>query len=147
MPPQRDAYAHHEYLHPDAEIKLSSDRTFGVVLAVFFALVATLPMVRGGSVRWWSLVVSAAFLALALVIPRILHPANIAWSKLALVLQRVISPIALALLFLLGFAILGALLRAFGKDLLRLKASADQKSYWIIRDPAGPPAESMMHQF
>jgi len=147
MPPKRDVYAHHEYLHPDADIKLSSDRTFGIVLAVFFGLVATLPVVRGGSVRWWSLVASAALLLLALAIPGILHPANIVWSKLALVLQRIISPIVLALLFLLGFAIMGALLRAFGKDLLRLKASPDQKSYWIARNPPGPSSESMMHQF
>ena len=145
--PQRDLYAHHEYLQPDADIQVSSDRTFGIVLGVFFALIAFLPLVRGGSVRWWSSAVSLAFFAFAFAIPRVLHPANIAWSKLALVLQRIISPIALALLFLFGFAIMGTLLRALGKDLLRLKSSGDENSYWIIRNPPGPPSESMMHQF
>ncbi len=147
MPPKRDLYAHHEYLQPDAGIQVSSDRTFGVVLGVFFALIAFLPVSRAGRIRWWSVAISLVFFVLAMAMPRVLHPANIAWSKLALVLQRIISPIALALLFLFGFAIMGTLLRALGKDLLRLKKSNNLDSYWIIRNPPGPPSESMMHQF
>ena len=147
MGSQRDVSAHHEYLHPDAGIQLSSDRVFGLVLAVFFGVIGILPMLRGGAVRRWSFVLSVVCFALALVIPRILHTVNIAWSKLALVLQRIVSPIVLALLFLLGFTIMGAVLRALGKDLLRLKASPDQKSYWILRNPPGPAPESMLRQF
>ena len=147
MPSKLEVNAHHEYLPIDAGIKLSSDRTFGVVLGVFFALVALLPRVRGGAIRWWGLAVSLVFFALALILPRVLHPANIAWSKLALVLQRIVSPIVMVLLFWLGFAVTGALLRALGKDLLRLKASPDQDSYWIPRDPPGPAPESMLQQF
>jgi len=143
----REITSHHEYLPPDAGVKLSSDRTFGVVLGVFFALIALVPLMRGRPVRWWGVAVSLAFFALALALPVALHALNVAWSKLALILQHVVSPVAMALLFFFGFAVTGAILRAFGKDLLRLKPLPGQDSYWIKREPPGPAPESMLHQF
>jgi hypothetical protein len=40
----------------------------------------------------------------------------------------------------------GVVLRAMGKDLLRLRPSADS-TYWISREPPGPARNSMKQQF
>ena len=39
------------------------------------------------------------------------------------------------------------LMRAFGKDPLRLKWQKDAESYWIVRDPPGPLPNTMSKQF
>ncbi len=104
-------------------------------------------MLRGHSVRWWALGVSLLFLCSALAAPRVLHPLNLLWAKLAVLLHHIVSPAAMALVFFLAFTPMGFLLRAFGKDLLRLRRSPHADSYWIPRDPPGPPPETMIHQF
>jgi hypothetical protein len=143
-----DSGAHHEHLtSSEAVVKVSSDRCFGVVFAAFFALVWILPTLRGRSVRWWALGVSLLFLFIALASPRALHPLNLLWAKLAVLLHHIVSPAAMALVFFLAFTPMGFLLRAFGKDVLRLRRSPNADSYWIPRDPQGPPPETMIHQF
>ena len=52
-----------------------------------------------------------------------------------------------AVIFALTIIPIGLLLRLFGKDPLRLKFDAGAKSYWIERDPPGPPPSSMPQQF
>ena len=41
----------------------------------------------------------------------------------------------------------GGLLRALGKDLLRLKRSSESATYWIPREPPAPGSGSMSKQF
>jgi hypothetical protein len=146
-PTPKTSATHHELLNLEPGMRISSDRVLGLVLGAFFAVIAVLPVLRRGPVRWWGFVASLVCFAVALALPRILHPLNIVWVRSAILLHRIVSPIAMALLFFFGFAITGLVLRAFGKDLLRLKASPDQDSYWITRDPQGPARESMTHQF
>jgi hypothetical protein len=146
-PTRKTSATHHELPSSEPGIRVSSDRLFGLVLGAFFALIAVLPALRRGPVRWWGFAASLVCFAVALAVQRILHPLNVVWVRFGILLHRVVSPIAMALLFFFGFAIAGLLLRAFGKDVLRLKALPDQDSYWITRDPPGPDPESMMHQF
>ena len=44
----------------NTEIKMGSERSFGLVFAVVFAIVALFPLPRGADVRWWALAISAA---------------------------------------------------------------------------------------
>jgi hypothetical protein len=41
----------------------------------------------------------------------------------------------------------GLVMRALGKDLLRLRLKPETDSYWIVRQPPGPAPESMVDQF
>lgn len=132
--------------HDDAE-EIGSDRSFGIVFTVFFAVVGCLPLISGGPVRIWALGVSGGFLVVALAIPKILHPLNVVWMKFAALLNSIVSPIVLGLLFFLTITPIGILMRMLGKDLLRLKQDKNAESYWIKRDPPGPPPESMTNQF
>ena len=55
----------HEDFSRQEEIKPSSDRSFGLVIATFFLIVGFWPLVRAEPMRWWALGVAAVFVVLA----------------------------------------------------------------------------------
>ena len=79
-------------------MKSSSDRTFGLVFAAFFAVVALLPLWSGRGPRVWAAVLSGLFLLAGLAAPKILAPLNRAWTLLGGLLHKVTSPIILGIL-------------------------------------------------
>jgi hypothetical protein len=130
-----------------SQLQSSSDRSFGFVFAAVFLIVALYPLLHAGGIRIWALVVSGLFLLLAALVPKILAPANRAWTKFGLLLHNIVSPLALGILFFLVVTPTGLLMRLFGKDPLRLRFDPAADSYWIKRDPPGPPADSLNNQF
>ncbi len=149
MPKHSDRAALSAVLSPDAEVavKPSSNRTFGLVFAVFFALVAFLPIVRGHAVRRWALPLVVLFLLAALTAPKILTPLNRVWTALGTLLHNIVNPLVLGILFYLVFTPFGWVLRRMGKDFLRLRPDPGATTYWIPRQPPGPPPETMSRQF
>jgi hypothetical protein len=132
---------------PQDAVKPSSNRTFGLVFAAFFALIALLPLVRGHSLRRWPLPFSVLFLVAALAAPKLLAPLNRAWTGLGSLMHAVVNPLVLGILFYLVFTPFGWVLRRMGKDFLRLRPAPGAPSYWIPRQPPGPAPESMSRQF
>lgn len=126
---------------------VGSNRTFGVVFAAVFGIIAIWPVLSGGWPRWWASAIAGIFLAGALVAPRFLAPLNRAWFHFGLVLHRVINPIVMGIIYYGTVVPIGLILRLRGKDLLRLRRDPDAKSYWIARDPPGPARGSMTKQF
>ena len=133
--------------HEDESVEQSSDRAFGMVFAAVFALVAVMPVWRAGAIRPWALALAGAFLIAALWRPGVLAPLNRIWAAIGLLLHRLVSPVALALMFFGVLAPTGLLMRLFGKDPLRLRRDRAAASYWIVRTPPGPTAESLKNQF
>ena len=125
----------------------SSDRAFGLVFAAFFTIVALLPLWSGRPVRMWSIVAAAAFALLALAVPRVLAPLNRVWTAFGDLLHRIVSPVALGILYYGVVTPTGLLMRLAGKDPLRLRFDPAARSYWIERRPPGPPPESLKDQF
>lgn len=126
---------------------MGSDRSFGIVFCVVFAVIGLYPLLGGGDVRLWSLGLAAAFLLVALVRPGLLAPLNRWWLKFGLLLGRIVSPLAMGLVFFLVMTPTGLIMRLLGKDLLRLRLEPAAESYWIERRPPGPAPETMTHQF
>lgn len=124
-----------------------SDRAFGVVFTIAFAVVAAWPLMKAGPVRIWAAAVAAIFLILALVVPRSLAPLNRLWMALGLLLGRIISPIMLFLVYLMAVVPTGLIMRALGKDPLHRRLDRDAKSYWVHRVPPGKPDATMTRQF
>ncbi|HEX9792001.1 MAG TPA: SxtJ family membrane protein [Kiloniellales bacterium] len=137
----------HERLTRDEQVRGSSNRTFGLVLAGVFSLIGLWPLVRGGEFRLWSLAFAVFFLLIALTRPRLLAPLNRVWTKLGRVLHRIVNPVVMGVLFYLVVTPTGLMMRLLGKDLLRLRFEPNEKSYWIERQPPGPAPESMKQQF
>jgi hypothetical protein len=137
----------HESYSRDEKIDGSSNRTFGCVFAALFALVGLLPLILGRAPRIWAFGVSGIFLLAALLFPSALAPLNRLWLRIGLLLHRVVSPIALGIMFFLVITPMGLLMRAMGKDPLRLRPEPDAGSYWIDRRPPGPAPETLKDQF
>lgn len=124
-----------------------SDRGFGFVMAVLFAVVASFPLLRGAPPRSWALAAAAGFLLFALLRPGWLAPLHRVWFRLGLLLQRLVQPVVLAAIYFGVVTPIGLLMRAFGKDPLALRFDPEAPSYWIHRDPPGPDPESLRRQF
>jgi Mg2+/citrate symporter len=137
----------HEDFRRKQEGQGGSDRGFGIVFAIFFTLIALLPLRAHHPVRWWALALAVLFLGVALLQPAWLRPLNRAWTKLGLLLGRVVSPLITALLFFLVVTPIALLFRLLKKDPLRLASSSEVSTYWIERQPPGPAPETMRNQF
>src|SRR5947209_4872035 len=133
---------HHELSRQASEAETSSDRSFGLVFAGFFALLTAHNAWHHRALWPLWLALAAVFLVLALVRPQVLAPLNRIWTRLGLLLGRVVSPVVLALMYFLIITPIGTLIRWLGKDPLRLRGDPAAPSYWIVRDPPGPAGES-----
>jgi len=137
----------HEDLSRDQEIEGSSDRSFGLVFTAVFLLIAIWPLFYRESPRWWAVALATIFAIIATWKPALLAGLNRLWLKLGLLLGKIVSPIALGILFYGVVAPIGLVMRLTGKDPLRLKLDSGANSYWILRKPPGPPPDSMTNQF
>lgn len=138
------------------DVKMGSDRSFGLVFATVFTLIGLwptisirpLPRLELDAARLWALVIALGFLAAALLFPAILKSLNWAWFKFGLAIGRVMNPIVMGILFFAVVTPMGLLMRALGKDLLRLKLDREAPSYWIRREtPSDPDDHSMKNQY
>ena len=125
------------------DIKISSNRNFGIVFFIVFLVIAFYPLKNSGDARVWSLVISLIFLILGLLNSKILTPLNNLWFKFGLFLGKIISPAIMGIIFFLVVTPIGFIMRVLGKDLLNLKYNKD-KSYWV--EKAGPKSK-MKNQF
>lgn len=138
----------HENLQRREKIKGSSDRSFGLVIAAGFTLVALLPLWRPPhQPRWWALAIAIGFALLALLWPKGLAVLNRLWLRFGLLLSAIVSPVVLGLLFYTTLLPIGLMMRIFGKDPLRLRADRGGSSYWILRNTADSSPHPMKHQF
>jgi hypothetical protein len=145
---KKELSAHtHEELTRTHEVRGSSNRNFGFVFTAFWLLVALAPLRKHGAVREWALALSAVFLLLSIGRPIWLQPLNRLWTQLGLLLGRIVTPVAMAVLFFVVFTPVAFLVRLLGKDPLRLALNAQAHSYWIERVPPGPEPGSMANQF
>ena len=115
------------------EIKIGSNRSFGIVFFTVFLIIATYPLINNGDIRIWSLILSLVFLILGLLNSKILYPLNKIWFKFGLLLGKLVSPLIMAIIFFLVVTPIGILMRILNKDLLNLKFNKS-KSYWIEKN-------------
>ena len=128
-------------------IKVGSEKSFGIVFALVFGGIALWPLFEGGSVRFWSLAVGGGFFLVAFVKPVILRPLNKLWFQFGLALGKIMTPIVMSFLFLVVVTPIALIMRAFGKDSLKLKLDSKAVTYWVDRAEPGPLPGSMRNQF
>jgi hypothetical protein len=144
----------HEDFSRKEEVKGSSDRAFGLTVGGILLAIAA---VRTG-LHLWNGTVPAWFegllggIGLLLVVtgvtaPARLAPLNRAWTKLGLILFRVVNPVVLGVIYLTTVVPIGLTMRLMRRDLLNLKLDRQAASYWVVREPPGPPPETMTRQF
>ena len=125
------------------EIKISSNRNFGIVFFIVFLVIATYPLINYGEIRQWSLILSLIFLILGLINSKILTPLNKLWFKFGIFLGKIISPLVMGIIFFFVVTPIGFIMRLLSRDILNLKFN-NENSYWIKKTG---PISKMKNQF
>ena len=124
-------------------IKLPSNRNFGIVFFIVFLIIALWPILKQNEIRIWSLIISFIFFVLGLINSKLLTPLNKLWFKFGILLGNIISPIVMGIVFFLVVTPTGLIMRFLRKDILKLKNNS-KDSYWIDKDNT---KSSMRNQF
>jgi Saxitoxin biosynthesis operon protein SxtJ len=135
----------HESFRRDEQIEGSSDRAFGIVFTVAFAVIGSLPLLWGNDPRLWAYVVAGSFFAVAVVRPGLLAPLNRMWTRLSVLLGKVVTPVVLGVLFFAIITPVATVTRLFGRDALRRRLEPLSATYWLDREPIDP--ETVRRQF
>ena len=142
----KQSTATHEDFARESDIKLPSERSFGITFCVVFAIFAGLSFWFDGTLWPWLGGASLGFGTIGLAWPALLAPLNKLWFKFGLLLHKVMTPLIMGILFYGLFTPVGFLMRLTGKDPMRVRSSEDVQSYWIEREPAGAD-NHMKNQF
>ncbi len=111
-------------------MKRLGDRTFGLVLAAFFGLIALLGWWITGRIPIWAASISGSLLLVACVAPGILLPINRMWARLGHRLGSVFNHVVLSLFFYGVMVPFGGFARLFGKSSFQKRPDPGRDSYW-----------------
>ena len=114
-------------------IKIGSNRSFGIVFFIFFLIVSLYPTLNENEIRLWALIISIIFLVLGLINSIILTPLNKRWFKFGILLGKIVSPIVMGVVFFLVVTPISLIMKLFGKDILNIKKNKKQ-TYWIEKN-------------
>tara|TARA_B100001057_G_C22652161_1_gene872492 strand:- start:260 stop:643 length:384 start_codon:yes stop_codon:yes gene_type:complete len=124
-------------------IKIGSNKSFGVVFSIVFLIVALYPVLNNNGIRTWSVILSLIFLVLGLLNSPILSPLNKIWFYFGIFLGKIVSPLIMAIIFFIVVTPIGFIMRLLKKDILNLSFN-NNKTYWIKKDG---PKSKMKNQF
>lgn len=127
--------------------RTSSDRAFGLTFAVFCGVVALLQARGNPQVALAWTIAGAVFLSVAFMRARWLHPLNVVWTKLGLLLHTVVNPIVLGAVYFCVLTPTALYVRLRGADPMRRHFEPESPTYWQPRRPPGPPPRSLEDQF
>ena len=116
----------------NSNIKIGTNKSFGIVFFVFFLIVSIFPLLNDGDIRVWSLIISLIFLILGILNSKILTPLNRIWFKFGILLGRFVSPVVMGIIFFAIVTPTSVIMRVLQKNLLNLK-KGNKKTYWIER--------------
>ena len=125
------------------QIKISSNRSFGLVFFVVFLIISIYPVFYSGDLRVWSAIVSLVFLILAIINSKILTPLNKIWFRFGILLGKIVSPIVMGIVYFAVVFPTSLIMKSLGKDLLKLKKNKE-KTYWVKSTSS---KSSMKNQF
>lgn len=124
-----------------------SNKTFGLIFAGIFLIIALFPLLVSNGIRMWAIIISSVFTISALALPAILTPLNRLWAKFGMLMHKITNPLLMGLVFFVAVLPTGLIMRILGKDPMRRKAKPDLDSYWIEREEPELSAESFDQQF
>jgi len=124
-------------------IKIGSNKSFGIVFFIVFSIISTYPLIDGGGLKIWSLGISVVFLILGILNSKILTPLNKLWFNFGILLGKIVSPVVMAFVFFGVVTPIALIMKIFKKDLLNMKKNKNS-SYWIAK--SGPKSK-MKNQF
>ena len=137
----------HENIIEKQDIQIGSNKSFGIVFAVVFFVIALWPLMDEGNLRVWALVTGIILFLISFIYPSIYKPFNYIWFKFGLLLGKIVTPIVMGFLYFFTITPTALIMRTLKKRPLDLEFDDSLDSYWKYRDPPGPSSESMKNQF
>jgi len=119
---------------------MPSDRKFGWTFAALFFLV-------GAFYHPWMMAVGAALALVTMTRAHWLAPLKHAWMQFGELLNRVVSPVVMGVIFFVVFTPVALVMRLAGRDALYRRFEPAAPSYWKRRDPPGPADDSFKNLF
>jgi hypothetical protein len=127
--------------------EIPTERSFGLTIGAVCIAIGALFLWRANRAGWVGISSGAVLVALGLSVPRVLRPLNVAWWWLGKVLNAIVSPVVMGVIFFVVLTPVSLLLRALKRDALNLGFEPDKKTYWVERRPPGPAPDSFPRQF
>ena len=129
------------------EIKLPSNRKFGVFFAIVFLLASGYFLNEGSSTfMYLFLALAALFFAISIINAELLLPLNRLWMHFGLLLGKIISPLVLGIMFFGLITPVAIVLLILGRDELRLR-SKKLRSFWRYRIQEPHNSSTFKNQF
>ena len=129
------------------EIELPSNKNFGIFFSIIFLTISIY------SYFYLSIFIAFTFLIISLFFgicsyfrPDILKSLNNTWMQLALLLNKIVSPIVLGFIFYILITPISLIGYLCGRDELRIK-NLNKDSYWIDRKQLNSEEFSFYNQF
>ena len=119
---------------------MPSDRKFGWTFAAVFLLI-------GAVYHPWMIALAGVIAIITLTRAEWLAPAKQAWMKFGELLNKVVSPVVMGVIYFGIFSPVGYVMRLAGRDALSLRLDQTATTYWVRRDPPGPADDSFKEPF
>ena len=129
------------------EVKLPSNRSFALMFVVVFGLLAGWRFLAGDPRAWLWLGAAAAFGLAGLLTPERLTPLNRLWMRFGELLNRIVSPLVLGLMYVVLIVPVGFVMKLAGRDSMQRKLDRQADSYWQLREASGTDPESFRDQY
>ena len=126
-----------------ASVKISSNRSFGLLFFIVFLAISLWPLKSQEDLRLWAFILALVFFVLGILNSKFLTPLNKLWMKFGLILGNIVSPIVMGFIFFGVVTPTGLLMKIFGKDILQLKKNK-KNTYWVEKDNSN---NNMRNQF
>ena len=116
-----------------SEIKLPSNRKFGLFFAAIFLIASFYSYYIGSEIMVYILgTICGIFLIITIVNADVLLPLNKLWMKFGILLGMIVNPIIMGIIFFGIFTPIAILMRVYGRDELCLSFKK-KKTHWINR--------------
>ena len=129
------------------DVKMGSNRSFGVVFIIVFGAIGIWAPPDLAFLKLSSFGIAILLVLATVCYPHVLTPFNRIWFKFGLILNRLLNPILMMILYYFTVTPIALLMRFFGSRPLDLEFDNTAESYWINRKPKGPSPETMKNQF
>ena len=122
-------------------------REFAFVFAVLAALIGLAPLIHRESPRFTALGATIILLMIGLFAPRMVSVPARAWLALAALLNRAVSAVVLAIVYLVVITPTGLYKRISRKDAIQRRFDPTASTYWTDREEPSPRAETLPRQY
>lgn len=112
-----------------------------------FGLLAAWRFFLGDWLAWLWLIAAISFGLTGLLAPKRLMTLNRLWMRFGNLLNRIVNPLVLGLMYLILIMPVGVVMKLFGRDIMQRKFDSRTDSYWQHRENPTTKPENFHNQF